>query len=678
MKLLLVNPPNGLFDLKYLAPPLGLLTLAAAVEKCHYEVVVLDLNFEVIADHSLSASRFYEFACDKISAEMPDVVGFTSMCLESHVSLEIARRLRGLLPETKNIFGGTHFGAIPRQILQTFSFVDYVITEEGEHAVVAILDCLSNIKTKEVLPRNVWYRDNEKIVSGSNEQKRPVLEELPFPAYHLIDLQKYFMLNPDHLLNYEAGRGCVFKCSFCYSPFQYGDAVRNKPPDRVIEDLRYLSALGARHIFLVQDNLLNSPVWASALCHLLGDAALPLTWECYATYPQLSEPIIDLLSQAGCVGVFTGIDAVSPESQIRMNKPFLKSWETTRRRLSYCREKGILPICAFILEGPTQPTDSIDNSIIVALECLRLGCEIHINTLTLYNGTALESTDGLHARTYSQIKPELLFDTPEVVQVNPFARSFPHLFPYHSTDLDLSQWEIFTAKVFTLYAVMLVLRETAYEYTAIEGNSLWKTLDYVDTDWVESLRRTPAPQKRWEAIMGFARNMSQLQLSIHLQALLRRELAQVILASRDVDRWVNLKVDDSLETFVLGSFICVSAGQHVKFEDDVVDELMLESQMSLGASLSTKPTDRTILALRSETNSIRYYDVDQSKLELLISLLRASRSDRPFALLTPESFSQLIQEGWIWRVTDVPLRDLPIRHSLRRMTQNFGESAKNY
>lgn len=678
MKVVLVNPANGLYDKKYLAPPLGLLTLASTVRASSYEVVILDLNLEVISDPSIGGERFYDIACDLIVAAAPDVLGFTSMCLESHVSLKLAQRIKRVSPKVVTILGGTHFGAIGEEVLNRFPFIDYVVEGEGENALLAIL---AHTDGTGGLPANVWHRDQGAVSKGRNEHVRPPLEEVLFPAYDLVDLPRYFAINPDYLLNYEAGRGCVFKCSFCYSPFQYGDAVRNKSPERVVEDLRQLAELGARHIFFVQDNFLNSPRWAAELSRKIADADLPLTWECYATYPQLSEPVIDLLAQAGCVGIFTGIDAVTPESQVTMNKPFLKSWENTSRKLSYCREKGILPICAFILEGPTQPTDKVDSTILTALECLRLGCEIHINTLTLYNGTALASDMSRHPQVYSQIKPELLLDTPQVVQVNSFARRFPHLFPYHSTDMVPDHWEVFTAKVFTLYAVMIALRKTSYEYAAVDGKSLWEVLDYVDNEWVELIRRTPPPKRRLEAILRFAQHFSHRKLSVQTEALLGRELAPVVLAARETVRLVTLKVGDSLKDFVLGWFLCVSANHGFNLDSDVLDELMLDSQLTLGVAspFSTSRPEGCVLALRSETNSIRYYDLDQDKLGLLCSLLRASRDGRPFAL-TAGSLLQLTEEGWVWPAgdADFPLPDLAIRDSLRRMTQNFGELGKNF
>ncbi|HLY54865.1 MAG TPA: hypothetical protein VKS60_04875, partial [Stellaceae bacterium] len=92
MRVTLVQPPNGLYDTYDLAPPLGLLTLAAAVKAEDVLVCIVDLNLRVLADPSWSADDLYSGAARAITDTSPDVVGFTSMAVESHFCLELARR----------------------------------------------------------------------------------------------------------------------------------------------------------------------------------------------------------------------------------------------------------------------------------------------------------------------------------------------------------------------------------------------------------------------------------------------------------------------------------------------------------------------------------------------------------------------------------------------------------
>lgn len=641
MNAVLINPPNILRDTKYLAPPLSLLTLASILRQHSHQVAVIDFNLEVVSDNSLAGDRFYDFAGATIAESKPDILCLTSMCLESHVSLEIARRVKERLPDVVTVFGGTHFGPIAKDLLQEFPFVDYVVQGEGEHAFRSIAHFVSGVSQE--LPKNVFWRNGTRTPHGEAQTVALALEDIPFPAYDLVNLDRYFYLNPDRLLNYEAGRGCVFKCAFCYSPFQYGDSVRNKQPEMVVTDLQRLVELGARHVFFVQDNFLNSPRWAAEVCEVIANANLPLTWECYVTYAQLHEQIVDGLSRAGCVGIFTGVDAVSKEAQTRMRKRFFKSWNGTSSKFSECRAKGILPMCAFILEGPTQTSGEIDATIKTAIQCLDSGCEVHLNTLSIYNGSTLESLNRLTQPHYSQIKPELLLDTPEIVQHNPFAQMLPQLFPYHSTTFAVQEWERFTARAFTVWSVIIALHETCSRFVIQEGKSLWQLLDYVDDEFVSNLRNMPVGQRRLMAITRFANRLGSRKLSAATRRLLRRELGRVALSTQNEELCVSLSVSKWNSKYFLGWAAMLD---EIEFADDITS-LKLVDYVEVAQPVSAADANTIEIALRGKDGTITFYRVNRAKLAMLSHLREVAHNQFP-ATLTLASMSELQDEGWIW------------------------------
>jgi len=650
MRILLVNPPNQYLDRTYLAPPLGLLTLAAVLKNHGYQVSILDLNLKVLSDASLGGNSFYDAACLMITEAKADAIGFTSMCLESHVCLELARRVKISSSKTVTMFGGTHFGAIATELLENFPFVDYVVRGEAEDAILAILEKLSG-RTKS-MPENVSYRstDGRQILTGTVNRKSFLLEELPSPAYDLVNLQEYFELNPSHLFNYEAGRGCVFKCSFCYSPFQYGDAVRNKRPGQVVNELRALVQLGARHIFFVQDNFLNSPRWASELCRQMTEANLPLTWECYATYPQLHESLVDLIADAGGKGIFTGIDAVAPDSQRRMNKTFLRNWQRVKNKLAHCLNRGIFPICAFILE-PEQEGHEIEATVRTALECLQLGCEVHLNTLSLYNGSALRRESSPATFSFSSIKCELLLDTPKVVQENPFAAKFPHLFPYHSTYIGVNEWEVFSAKVYTLMTVMIGLTRSLYNFVVTESNPIWPILDYIDTDFVKWLRGIEVGERHIAISLRFVEQLGAHQVSTMTKELLRYETAGMLLAEKKNARFATILTNGTPKQYRIAWFMDI---QDLKALNDTVGQEMLDSSRGNRtvphAPVSHSQQTSCDFALMSGDRQIRIYSISSDFSKLLQRLEGATVSPSTIEV-DPSHLETLEKNGWIYAVS---------------------------
>ena len=451
--LVLVNSPLGLKDHVDLAPPAGLLTLAAVCRETGCITTVIDFNLEMREGVVPSDNAFYSVATQRILELKPDLVGFTSMCLDSHVGLLLAQKVKEASPATQTVFGGPHFGALGPRLLKEFGFVDFVVAGSGEGPLLHILRWG---KQQRALPRTVWYRKGDSIRRGGGELQALDLDRLPLPAYDLVDLERYFHLNPRHVLDYDSGRGCIFKCSFCYSPTHHGQLTVHRSIPSIVRDVRSLLSLGARHLFFVQDNLLNSRDWAFDLCSALATAKLPLTWSCYATHPQLNTAFLDQLASAGCTGVFIGVDAVAPRSQRDLHKRFLKDWGTLERKLAYAVGLGIAPTCALILEDPCQDPTEVTQLLDLAVRLREIGCDVHLNTLTIYNGTDLERTRSVGELRYSNAKAKLAFDSAPVLTSNPLAVHNPALFPFHCTSHGGALSDAFVAKASLLFVACYV------------------------------------------------------------------------------------------------------------------------------------------------------------------------------------------------------------------------------
>ncbi|MBV9773272.1 MAG: cobalamin-dependent protein, partial [Gemmatimonadetes bacterium] len=247
MRVLLVNPPNNYFDVFEIAPPLGILALAAAVRQDGIDVDVLDFNLRGVADHSFVDEGFYEKALALIEERSPDVVGLTSMVVNSHLALELARRVKRADGSVRVVLGGTHFSAIAEDVLRLYPWIDFVVKGEGEIGFRALTRLLKagTAPTAQDAPPNVAFRSGESIVSSHVKKPFESMDELPGPAYDLVDVNEYFRVNPERVMDYEPGRGCVYKCSFCYAPVHYGSGGQSKTVDRILEDMQRLQDMGA-------------------------------------------------------------------------------------------------------------------------------------------------------------------------------------------------------------------------------------------------------------------------------------------------------------------------------------------------------------------------------------------------------------------------------------------------
>lgn len=455
MRVILVNPPKTGWERDEIAPPLGLLRIAAVAQEVGSSVAIEDFNLLYHLIPELSKD-FYRYAVERLLALNGDVYGFTSMAVDSHVALEMARRLKAERPDIRTVFGGVHFSSLGMELIARFPWVDEVIAGEGEAPFGAFLRGHQ---------RKLPIREMNSVQSVS-------------AAYSLVQLPAYFHVNPNHVINFEAGRGCKYKCTFCYSPRFYG-AMRDFGVDHLVQELTVLRNLGAKKVFFVGDNFLNDRAWAEHLCAALEEARLGISWYCYATLPDLNEQLANSMARAGCKQVFMGIDVVGRESQRHFHKAFLRRDQDLGRKLRALLDMGICPTCGFILCPPSHPGSSDWESTIAAAVNARLfGADVLFNALNLYWGTEAFLTNSLNIEA-DDLQAKLLLDVPSVVQENPLAVAAPGCFPFHSRYVDGDEWRSFLFLTHCLHTLVNSYPNILKYLLDSEGSSPIKTANAV-------------------------------------------------------------------------------------------------------------------------------------------------------------------------------------------------------
>ena len=96
------------------------------------------------------------------------------------------------------ILGGIHATAYPHEILTHCNNIDYIILGEGENTLQALLFQLQKgIKNFNKLDGFAFRNASEKVVINKKTQFINNLDEIPFPAYHLIKFEKLLIRYKD-------------------------------------------------------------------------------------------------------------------------------------------------------------------------------------------------------------------------------------------------------------------------------------------------------------------------------------------------------------------------------------------------------------------------------------------------------------------------------------------------
>ena len=160
------------------------------------------------------------------------------------------------------------------------------------------------------------------------------LTDFPLPAYHFVDMRKYF------LASVQFSSGCPYKCEFCDIPELYGRNPRLKSPKQVTAELDAMLARGnPGAVYFVDDNFIANQKAAIDLLKELVEwqkaRGYPVQFACEATLNLSQVPqALELMKEAFFCTVFCGIETPEEDALEFMHKeqnlrrPLLDSIQT--------------------------------------------------------------------------------------------------------------------------------------------------------------------------------------------------------------------------------------------------------------------------------------------------------------------------------------------------------------
>jgi len=316
--------------------------------------IAKDGNLFSFEDYEKVTDEFFNHTISNIKWDTFDVIGFTLNYGQILPSLAVAKYLKTNFPSITIICGGSAVtGDLGTRFIDAFPWIDYVVSGEGEEALVQFINDPTSIGT---IP-NLIYRKDDTIIKN-NTAEYIDLNTLPYP-----DFTSYFQLlntcHPEiqqyyHLygrIPIELSRGCWWnKCSFCNLNVQH-KKYREKMIDRFCNELEFLSNTYKMLTFQVIANTLPFHDYRQ-LCHQL--TALKKDFNLYieARAGRLQRIDYSLLKKAGFHHIQTGIESFSSSYLKKMNKGV--NLIDNIAVLKYCKEQHIQNHYNIITQFPNE------------------------------------------------------------------------------------------------------------------------------------------------------------------------------------------------------------------------------------------------------------------------------------------------------------------------------------
>ena len=261
-------------------------------KKLYFTGLVLPLLAALTPD-DWETELIYEVIEDVPFDTDADLIGVSTMGHGVIRSIDIAKEYR---KRGKTVILGGYMASIMPE--EAVKYCDSLIIGDAELVWQQMLSDFENGNLKKTYEKPLegnWY-------------------STPSPRFDLLEGK-----NLGDFLPVQAGRGCPNSCSFCSVSCLYRGRYVKRPLPEVIRDIEQIKSLGYKKILLLDDNIFSDKKYLDSLLDTL--IKLDISWmsQCEITIGKDDE-LLEKLQKSGCTTLSFGLESISRESLISMDK----------------------------------------------------------------------------------------------------------------------------------------------------------------------------------------------------------------------------------------------------------------------------------------------------------------------------------------------------------------------
>src|SRR6202140_1164316 len=355
MRILLYNPDNGVT--RNFMPHLWLLLLKALTPPGH-EVLLIDGNAQPMNKRQIA---------QYVREQNVGLVGIGAMTRMIAKAYRIADAIRATgIPV---VMGGPHVTELADEALGRdggLRHADAVALGEADETWPQIVNDAVNGQLKEKYAP----------IDDFGKERKPSLKQYPVIPWDSIDLDQFNLVPKSatallrkvgggwgtfRIVPLESGRGLPYGCEFCTVTGFFGDSIRFRTNESVVNELLLLKARarkerGQMAVFFIDDNFAINVKRTKALLRDIIAAGAQVHWVAQISANLLrDEELIDLIAASGGKWVFIGMESIDPANLKDVNKGFNKPGEYAAV-LERLAERNVYAITFFIFGMVNETT----------------------------------------------------------------------------------------------------------------------------------------------------------------------------------------------------------------------------------------------------------------------------------------------------------------------------------
>jgi anaerobic magnesium-protoporphyrin IX monomethyl ester cyclase len=346
MRVMLLNPPskhskNVVRDLVYGCwckgkriasakfPPLGLLYIAAVLEKNGHDVILLDSQAE---------DKGMEDVKKIIMNKQPEVIVSLTSTMSFLEDCNTFREIKENVDVTTILYG-SHVTFLPKISLE-HQGVDFIVMGEPEYIIRDFINAKEKNENYKKI-RGIGYRENGKTKINPRYPFIENLDELPFPNRKHILQFAYFnpLVKRVRWTTASTSRGCIGRCNFCTSPSFYGKVLRMRSPENVVKELEEIKEIGYDEVFFRDETFTANQERLKKICSLILEKHLNIDWICNARIGTVNKETMEMMKKAGCYLIKFGVESGVQQILDNINKGIRV--DMTRKTFKWAHEVGM-------------------------------------------------------------------------------------------------------------------------------------------------------------------------------------------------------------------------------------------------------------------------------------------------------------------------------------------------
>ena len=372
--------------------PLGILYMASylRVKDWPGEIEIYDARLSGLVNKLPNGDMVFGDLDDVVEKHIkdskPDIIAISNMfSWQVANAFEMAKTAKKACPKSIVIIGGPHASSFPEETLNE-DCIDYVVMGEGEERIYNLLTTLE--RGEEVSIQGILGKIEDKELLRKNK-KAPItyiadLDELPHPAYDMVDVDRYLELSKkgfsprpfergERAFTLLTSRGCPHKCVFCSIQATMGYKWRHHSPENIQEHIDLITReYGCDYLHFEDDNFTHDPERYDEIIEMLVKRKEKIKWGTPNgirgdtwTFERVKKT-----KESGCQYLTVAIESAVQDVLDKVVKKKL-DLKLVKKLMEYCHDVDLCLNAFYVIGLPGEKKDDIKDTLTYAINCYK-------------------------------------------------------------------------------------------------------------------------------------------------------------------------------------------------------------------------------------------------------------------------------------------------------------------